>query len=322
VSVRAALDASLEARSRLLLFGDAGLLRGSAERQGLPFDFDVIPLASLARGYSLPHRGVVDIPVQGERIIPGRGSPAGGAAAARNVIECVSACMRGRLAAMVTAPLNKAFLHQAGYLFPGHTEFLAHLSGAREVAMAFLTERLKIVLVTVHVPLRVALEQITPEIVLAKLRITLREFPRLGLPCSRVGVAAVNPHAGESGLLGDEEVERIEPALVSARQEFPEVLIDGPLPADTLFYRAAKGAYDVVLALFHDQGLAPLKMMGFGAAVNLTLGLPFIRTSVDHGTAFDIAGKGTARPDSMIAAVGWAVGLSARIAPRPERSGS
>lgn len=217
--------------------------------------------------------------------------------------------MAGRLHAMVTGPLNKAYLQEAGYPFPGHTELLAHLTGAGEVAMAFLSERLKVVLVTIHVPLKLAIEQITPEAILRKLKITLEEFPRLGLACSRVAVAGMNPHAGESGLLGTEERERIEPGLREARRLYPGVRIDGPLPADTLFHRAAQGEYDVVLALFHDQGLAPVKMIGFGEAVNVTLGLPFVRTSVDHGTAYEIAGKGIARPEGMITAIRWALRL-------------
>jgi 4-hydroxythreonine-4-phosphate dehydrogenase len=167
-----------------------------------------------------------------------------------------------------------------------------------------------VVLATVHVPLRRAIDQITPELILSKLGIIIREFPRLGLACGRIAVAGVNPHAGEAGMLGTDEAERVEPAIVEARRLHPDVHIDGPLPADTLFYRAARGEFDVVLALFHDQGLAPVKMIGFGASVNVTLGLPFIRTSVDHGTAFDIAGKGIARPDGMIAALRWALRLA------------
>jgi 4-hydroxythreonine-4-phosphate dehydrogenase len=218
--------------------------------------------------------------------------------------------MDGRLDAMVTAPLNKKHLNEAGFHYPGHTEFLACLAGSREVAMAFLTEKLKVVLATIHVPLRAVIDLVTPELIQAMLAIILREFPRLGLPCRRVAVAGLNPHAGEEGLLGTEEIERIRPALDWGRDRYAGVDISGPLPADTLFYRAAQGEFDVVLALYHDQGLGPVKLMGFGEAVNVTLGLPFVRTSVDHGTAFDIAGKGIARPESMFSAVRWAVRLS------------
>lgn len=176
--------------------------------------------------------------------------------------------------------------------------------------MAFLSERLKVVLVTIHEPLREAIEKVTRESVLEKINIILDEFPRLGLPCSRVAVAGLNPHAGEGGLLGHEETERLVQALDEVRRRRPDVRIEGPVPADTLFHRAAQGEFDVVLALYHDQGLIPVKLLGFGEAVNVTLGLPFVRTSVDHGTAYEIAGAGRARADSMIAAIHWAVRLA------------
>jgi 4-hydroxy-L-threonine phosphate dehydrogenase PdxA len=175
--------------------------------------------------------------------------------------------------------------------------------------MAFLTDRLKVVLATIHVPLRVAAESLSAELIYGKLRIILTEFPRMGLPCHRIAVAGLNPHAGESGIMGHEEAEIIHPAIHRASNDFPGSSIAGPLPADTLFYRAFNGEFDVVLAMYHDQGLAPIKLVGFGEAVNVTLGLPFIRASVDHGTAYDIAGRGTARHDSMNAAIRWALRL-------------
>jgi 4-hydroxythreonine-4-phosphate dehydrogenase len=263
-------------------------------------------------GGLLPERGIVDVPARRDRITLGCGSEASGQAAAQNIVECARACRDGRLDAMVTAPLNKRFFNEAGYPFPGHTEFLSHLSGVSRFAMAFLTERLKVVLVTIHIPLRAAIEGITRESILEKLEILIEEFPRLGLPCRKVAVAGLNPHAGEAGLMGREEIEQIEPALEQARRRYRDVIIEGPLPADTLFHRAAQGEFDAVLALYHDQGLAPIKLFGFGEAVNVTLGLPFIRTSVDHGTAYEIAGRGCARPDSMISAIRWALRLAGR----------
>jgi 4-hydroxythreonine-4-phosphate dehydrogenase len=212
---------------------------------------------------------------------------------------------------MVTAPLSKKFFQEAGYSFPGHTEFLAHLSRVSEFAMGFLTEKLKVVLATIHIPLRGVVESVSSELIWRKLRLILTEFPRLGLPCSKVAVAGLNPHAGESGILGVEEIEKIEPAIHQARNAFPGSSIDGPLPGDTVFWRAFNGEFDVVLAMYHDQGLAPIKLVGFGEAVNVTIGLPYIRSSVDHGTAFDIAGKGIARPQSMITAIRWALRLAA-----------
>jgi 4-hydroxythreonine-4-phosphate dehydrogenase len=309
VSLRAAFDSTVRGVCALTLFGDANLLGSQARSLGLPFDFEVMPLEDFRTAGTLPERLIVHVPAGPDPVTPGQGSRATGDSAARNILECAGACKDGRLDAIVTAPISKKFLQAAGYRYPGHTEFLANLSGASRVAMAFLTERLKVVLVTIHLPLRVAIERITSESVFEKLETTLLEFPRLGLPCRRVAVAGLNPHAGEDGLLGSEETEILAPAVERARRLYPKVEIHGPLPADTLFYRAAQGEFDVVLALLHDQGLSPIKLMGFGQAVNVTLGLPFVRTSVDHGTAFDIAGKGIARPESMITAIQWALRL-------------
>jgi 4-phospho-D-threonate 3-dehydrogenase / 4-phospho-D-erythronate 3-dehydrogenase len=307
ISLRAAQQESLEGVCRLVLFGSWDILQSRAKDLGLPFAFDKISMKALMERESLPARSIIDIPAG--TICVGKGSKASGDSAARNIVECAAACSKGCLDAMVTAPLNKKYFQEAGYSFPGHTEFLAHLSGASEIAMAFLTDRLKVVLATIHVSLRELVQTLTTAMVYKKLRIILTEFPRLGLPCNRVAVAGLNPHAGESGIMGAEEEEILTPAIQQARSDFPNSTIDGPLPADTLFWRAYNGEFDVVLAMYHDQGLAPIKVVGFGESVNVTLGLPFIRTSVDHGTAFEIAGKGIARPDSMNAAVRWALRL-------------
>jgi 4-hydroxythreonine-4-phosphate dehydrogenase len=290
----------------MALFGSWDILQSRAADLRIPFRFDRILPEDLKEG-GIPDRCIVDIPAG--TVLAGIGSRESGDAAARSVIECAAACRTGCLDAIVTAPLNKRFFQAAGDQVPGHTEFLAHLAGVSEIAMAFLTDRLKVVLATIHIPLRVVPETLTPEQVYGKLRLILTEFPRLGLDCRRVAVAGLNPHAGESGIMGIEDQERIAPAVQRAREVFPGSLIDGPLPADTLFWRAYNGEFDAVLAMYHDQGLAPIKLIGFGETVNVTLGLPFIRTSVDHGTAFDIAGKGVARHDSMNSAIKWALRL-------------
>ena len=308
ISLHAAQDAAFLGVCRMVLFGGLEILRSRARDIGLPFEFERITMDDLAGQIKLPSRCIVDIPTGDIRA--GIGSKISGESAARNIIECASACSSHRLDAMVTAPINKKYFQEAGYQFPGHTEFLAHLSDASEIAMAFLTDRLKVVLTTIHISLRAVAESLTSEDVYRKLRIILTEFPRFGLPCRKVAVAGLNPHAGESGIMGDEDMERIAPAVERARIDFPESTIDGPLPADTLFWRAFSGEFDVVLAMYHDQGLAPIKLISFGESVNVTLGLPFIRTSVDHGTAFDIAGKGIARHDSMNSAIRWALRLS------------
>ncbi len=306
ISLRSAHDPLFLNVCRLALFGSWDILKARSEELGIPFVFDRIEAEDLVKG-RIPDRCIVDIPAG--KVLAGAGSRASGDAAARNIIECASACMKGCLDAVVTAPLNKKFFQEAGYAFPGHTEFLAHLAGASDIAMAFLTDQLKVVLATIHIPLRTVPEDLTRDGVYGKLRLILTEFPRFGLDCRKVAVAGLNPHAGESGIMGTEDVEKIAPAVQQARREFPEAAIDGPLPADTLFWRAFNGEFDVVLAMYHDQGLAPIKLIGFGETVNVTLGLPFIRTSVDHGTAFDIAGKGIARHDSMNSAIKWALRL-------------
>jgi 4-hydroxythreonine-4-phosphate dehydrogenase len=306
ISLRSANERQWSGACRLVLFGDWEILRSRASFLKLPFHFEKITLADLFNPY-LPERSIMDVPAG--NIQPGYGSKASGESAARNIIECAAACNNGLLDAMVTGPLNKIYFQEAGYSFPGHTEFLAHLSGVSEIAMAFLTERLKVVLATIHLSLKAAAESVTPDLIYRKLRVLITEFHRLGLPCKNVAVAGLNPHAGEQGIMGDEEISIIAPAIKKAQHDFPNSKIDGPLPADTLFWRAYNGEFDVILAMYHDQGLAPIKLIGFGEAVNLTLGLPYIRTSVDHGTAYDIAGKGIARHDSMNSALQWALRL-------------
>jgi 4-hydroxythreonine-4-phosphate dehydrogenase len=291
----------------MILFGNWNILKSRAAGMGIPFHFENISPDILAKG-PLPMRGIIDIPAEG--IVAGNGSKASGEAAAQNILACTAACLRGQLDAIVTAPINKKYFQEAGYLFPGHTEFLAHLAGAPEIAMAFLTERLKVVLATIHEPLKVVVDTLSSELIYRKLCIILREFPHLGLACDRVAVAGLNPHAGESGIMGSEDQDVILPGIQKARSAFPKTIIEGPLPGDTLFYRAHSGEFDVILAIYHDQGLAPIKLIGFGESVNVTLGLPFIRTSVDHGTAYELAEKGIARHDSMNSAIRWAMRLT------------
>lgn len=307
IALLSAREQAFQDTCRLALFGNWDLLQSRAALLGIPFEFERIPVNRFPAG-NLPDRCIIDIPSGHVNI--GIGSRASGDAAARNIIECALLCNRGLLDAMVTAPLNKKYFQAAGFDFPGHTEFLAHLAGAQEIAMAFLTDRLKVVLATIHLSLRDVIESVTAELVYRKLHILLTEFRKLGLPCSRIAVAGLNPHAGESGIMGTEDEAQIAPAVARAQKAFPDASIHGPLPADTLFYRAYKGEFDAVLAMYHDQGLAPIKLIGFGDTVNVTLGLPFIRTSVDHGTAYDIAGKGIAKNNSMNSAIHWALRLS------------
>jgi 4-hydroxythreonine-4-phosphate dehydrogenase len=312
ISLRSAAEAEFSGNC-LVLFGSHDLLRSRAAAIGLPFQFECITFEELLSGNPLPLLSILDVPV-GD-IVAGTGSEASGEAAAQNIIKCTEACIRGALDAVVTAPINKKHFQAAGYHFPGHTEFLAHLvqtfsqtpDKAPEIAMAFLTDRLKVVLATIHDSMRAVIDAISPELIFRKLYIVITDFLKLGLPCGRIAVAGLNPHAGEDGLMGDEERTNILPGILEARKAFPNAVIEGPLPGDTLFYRAYRGEFDVVLAMYHDQGLAPVKLIGFGESVNLTLGLPIIRTSVDHGTAYELAGKGTARHESMNSAIRWAL---------------
>ena len=226
------------------------------------------------------------------------------AAAGRAAFETITAAVRdalaGRVHAIATAPVNKLAFSRAGLPWKGHTDLLAHLTGSPKVAMMFWSEPLKVVLATIHVPLAEVPRLVTREALGDIIEITARELPRFGVASPRLALAGLNPHAGEDGLLGSEEDQVLRPAVIAAREK--GVRIDGPFPGDTIFVRASRGEFDAVIACYHDQGLIPVKLLAFGQAVNVTLGLPIIRTSVDHGTAFDIAGQGIADPSSLITA--------------------
>lgn len=243
------------------------------------------------------------------RFPPGQLSAAAGRAAYDAIVEAVADASAGRIAAVATAPINKEAFALAGVPWPGHTELLAHLTGASEVAMLFYSQALCVVLATIHVPLRDVPGLLTFDRVLATIRLTARELPRFGFARPRLALAGLNPHAGEHGLFGDEEQRVLIPAAEAARREGIDVT--DPLPGDTVFVRATSGHFDAVIACYHDQGLIPVKLVSFGRAVNVTLGLPIIRTSVDHGTAFDIAGQDKADPSSLVEAVLLAARLAA-----------
>jgi 4-hydroxythreonine-4-phosphate dehydrogenase len=238
----------------------------------------------------------------------GQVSGAAGRAAATAVLSAARDALSGRVAAVVTAPLHKESLRAAGYPWPGHTEMLAEAAGVSDVAMMFVGGGLRVALLTIHRSLRSVPDAITDAEVVRVVRLVHRELPRFGAGRRRIAVCGVNPHAGEGGLFGREDLDVVAPAVWSLRAEGLDVL--GPLPADTAFVRAARGEFDAVVAAYHDQGLVPVKLLAFGRAVNVTLGLPFVRTSVDHGTAFDIASAGTADPGSLLEAMKLAAALS------------
>jgi len=226
------------------------------------------------------------------------------------IAKAAELTLDGKAKALVTAPISKEATKLAGYQDMGHLEYLAHITGAPEYATMLVTGPLSVVHLTTHYSLKDACKLVTKERILAKLKLTHDSFLKWGGKQPRIAVAGLNPHAGEGGLLGREEIEEIEPAVKEAQR----LGIDarGPFPADSVFNRAINGEFDAVLALYHDQGHIPIKVHGFDKSVSIALGLPFIRTSVDHGTAFDIAGKGVANPESLTEAIKTAVKLIER----------
>lgn len=235
-------------------------------------------------------------------------SAGAGAAAYQYVERAIDYALAGALRAIVTAPLNKKSLQCAGINYPGHTEILAAKSGAKEVAMMLSNGELRVLLVTIHAPLSQAIAQLTAAKELSAIRLAHAAVLRYGVARPRVAVAGLNPHAGENGMFGSEELDIIAPAIEAARQQGIDA--SGPWPADTVYMRARRGDFDVVVAQYHDQGLIPIKYLGIERGVNVTVGLPFVRTSVDHGTAFDIAGRGVADHTSLRQAFTEAVLLS------------
>lgn len=254
---------------------------------------------------------VLYAPPSGITFVPGMLSAEAGRAAYNLVVRATADAQQGVVDAVATAPVNKEAFRLAGLPWSGHTDLLQHLTGAAHVAMMFHSDALRVVLATVHLPLADVPRALTREALESTIELTSRALPRFGIAAPRIAVAGLNPHAGEHGLFGREEADVIQPAIAACRARGIEVT--GPFPADTLFVRATRGEFDVVVACYHDQGLIPVKLVAFGQAVNVTLGLPIVRTSVDHGTAFDIAGRGVADPGSMIAAVRLAARLSRTI---------
>ena len=249
-----------------------------------------------------------------EPAVPGRPAPANALAVIEVIARAVALVRQGRAAALCTGPIHKRALQEgAGFAFPGHTEYLAHLAGVEQVVMMLACDGLRVVPATIHIPLARVPAALTAQLLERTIRITHDALRRdFALPAPRIAVAGLNPHAGEGGAMGREEIEMIAPLLERLRAE--GLALSGPLSADTMFHERARRGYDAAIAMYHDQALIPIKTLAFDEGVNVTLGLPFIRTSPDHGTAFDIAGRGIARPDSLIAALRMAAELAARRA--------
>jgi 4-hydroxythreonine-4-phosphate dehydrogenase len=235
--------------------------------------------------------------------------PEAGQAAIEWVKLAAGWCLEGRAAGMVTCPINKEAVQKAGYQCSGHTDLIADMCGKSDYRMCLFTETMRVVHITGHLSLYDALKEVKCDRILESIRVGHDALTRMGLAAPRIAVAGLNPHAGEAGAFGREEIDEVAPAIVQGRTEGIEC--SGPYPPDTVFRRMREGEFDMVIALYHDQGHIPMKLIAMDEGVNVTLGIPIVRTSVDHGTAFDIAGRGIAREDSLIAAVRLAAQLSA-----------
>lgn len=294
-------------RNRAVVIGDVGILERAVELLDLPLRIN--PVITPEDGLYEP--GVMDvIPASDlpDALPFGKLDAKAGAAAFEYVRRSIDLALDGSVAAVATAPLNKEAMHLGGHKYPGHTEILAELTGTEDYAMMLVAEDLRVIHVSTHVALREAIERATPERELAVIHLAYDALKKLGVEEPRIAVAGLNPHAGENGLFGTEDAERIRPAVERAVEEGLDA--SGPHPPDTVFSQAMQGRFDIVVVQYHDQGHIPIKLLGFETGVNVTVGLPFFRTSVDHGTAFDIAGTGKADHSSMKAALDLARELS------------
>ncbi len=307
VVAKALAEPEVKGICRPVLIGSLALMKRTASWLGLDLKFvqtAEMPPPKATEG-AVP---VLDAGLLPEGGVPlGQASPIAGRASMEWVIESAKLAMAQKVEAIVTAPINKEATTLAGYADIGHMEVYTRMTGSPSVATMLMTGNLRVVHLTTHRSLRQACDAVKKAAVLDKLRLTHRYFRLWGFPMPRIGVAALNPHASDGGLLGLEEEQEIEPAVQQAQREGIDAR--GPYPADSIFNRAIDGHFDVLLAMYHDQGHIPIKVHGFDSSVSVNLGLPFIRTSVDHGTAFDIAGKGIARHQSMVEAIKLAVSL-------------
>jgi 4-hydroxythreonine-4-phosphate dehydrogenase len=294
-----------------VVLGDIGVLEKCASQLQLPSS--CIPWVP---GTPVPDRGIPVFQLsdlEREEIIWGQPSKATGLAMARYIEAGVELSLQGLIHGITTCPISKASLNEAGYHFPGHTEMLASLTGSNNYAMMMAGSKLKVTLVTIHCPLRDVSDALTEDSVFNMISITHRALMvDFGIKNPSIGVAGFNPHGGENRLFGSEEEEVIGPAVKRARKE--NINVSGPYPPDTVFFKAASGAFDAVVCMYHDQGLIPFKLLHFEDGVNVTLGLSIVRTSVDHGTAYDIAGKGLASHQSLREAVNMAAVISSNRA--------
>lgn len=307
IVVKALAGAEPHRLARLLVIGDAARLRQAARLSTV--GVAVHPVGGVDEGvYTEGTVDCVDLRNVPEGMPFGELSEEAGEAAYQYVATAASMAMAGEVQAICTAPLNKAALHAAGHRYPGHTELLAELTGTPEVSMMLTAPRLRVIHVTTHVGLLDAVARIEPGLVERTIRRGHMTLVRAGIARPRIAVCGINPHAGENGLFGNGEEAKIEPAVTAVVADGVDAV--GPLPADAALFRAVRGDFDLVVAMYHDQGHGPVKVLGIDAGVNITVGLPVIRTSVDHGTAFDIAGTGVADEASLVEAIRQGVALA------------
>ncbi|CEP34516.1 MULTISPECIES: 4-hydroxythreonine-4-phosphate dehydrogenase PdxA [unclassified Halomonas] len=298
---RALSAMSAAERASAMVVGDPAIYRRAAASIGAELAF--VPLDQVESGHDCVAVGVVEVP-KGVEIPDGQISAGAGDMAFRCVQKAVDLVQAGRAQVIVTAPLNKAALHEAGHHYDGHTGMLASLTGAPSSFMLLASETLSTLHVSTHVSLRDAIDRVTPERIIATVEAGHAHLVALGMQAPRIAVAGLNPHCGEGGIFGDEDSRCIAPAVERLREQGFDV--SGPISADTVFYRASKGEFDLVIAQYHDQGHIPVKLIAFDTTVNVSLGLPLQRTSVDHGTAFDIAWQGKADATNMGSAITYA----------------
>lgn len=290
-----------------IVVGSARFLESIAAQMGTPITVHAISSPDQAR-FQSGVMDVLDLDNVSPDLIQGQATSEGGKASVQYIETAVKLALDQQVSAITTAPINKESIHKAGFLYPGHTELLAKLTKTKDVALMLAGKNLRVVLTTTHVPLNEVSKQITVDRVLTTIRLTHQWLHRHVTETPKIAVTGLNPHCGDGGIFGDEEQSAILPALDAAKKEGIEV--DGPFSADALFIRKQFDAYDAVIAMYHDQGMIPVKMDSMGTAVNITLGLPILRTSVDHGTAYDIVGNGTASPESLKIALAKAAELS------------
>jgi 4-hydroxythreonine-4-phosphate dehydrogenase len=309
VILKALKDESVYVNARPLVVGDSRVLaRAQAWVGGTPLILETV--SDPDQGSYVPGTlTLLDLQnADPAAIPPGQISAAAGKAAVEYVFAACDLATAGKVDAVVTAPLNKEAMHLGGYKYPGHTELLTDRTGATKVSMLLVGPKLRVVHVSTHVSLQEAILRVTTARVREVIQIAQESCVALGIANPRIAIAGLNPHASESGLFGNEEAVAVVPAIAAARAD--GLNVSDPMPPDTIFLRAVKGEYDIVVAMYHDQGHIPMKLLAFDSGVNVSMGLPIIRTSVDHGTAFDIAGSGKASSESMIAAIDVAVQMA------------